>query len=54
MAGLFIRMLLEEAVLGMLLMALGAILFAVRGYLRTGDKVVSGTVFFVALVVLWE
>ncbi len=51
-AGLIIRMLFEEAVLGVLLMAFGAILFAVRGYLRMGDKVVTGAVVFVALVVL--
>jgi hypothetical protein len=28
---------------------LGAILFAVRGYLNTGDKAVAGALFFVSL-----
>lgn len=38
--------------LGVLLFALGAILFAVRGYLNTGDKVVAGALIFVALTAI--
>ncbi len=38
--------------LGVLLFALGSILLALRGYLETGDKVVAGTVIFIALVVI--
>lgn len=33
-----------------LLFALGAILFALRGYLEGGDKVLAGALIFVALV----
>ena len=40
----------ERVLLGVLLFALGAILFAVRGYLNTGDKAVAGALIFVALV----
>lgn len=36
----------------MLLFALGTILFAVRGYLNTGDKAVAGALIFVALVAI--
>lgn len=36
--------------LGVLLFALGAVLFALRGYLNTGDRAVSGVLIFVALV----
>ena len=38
--------------LGVLLFALGSILLALRGYLKTGDKVVAGTLIFIALVVI--
>jgi hypothetical protein len=31
---------------------LGAILFAVRGYVNTGDKAVAGALIFVALVAI--
>jgi hypothetical protein len=37
---------------GVLLFALGAIFFAVRGYLNTGDKAVTGALIFVALVAI--
>jgi hypothetical protein len=37
---------------GVLLFALGAILFAVRGYLNTGDKAVAGALIFVAVVAI--
>lgn len=38
--------------LGVLLFAIGAILFAIRGYLRTGDRAVSGVLIFVALTAI--
>jgi hypothetical protein len=38
--------------LGVMLFALGGILLALRGYLETGDKVVAGTLFFIALVAI--
>ncbi|MDP8926140.1 MAG: hypothetical protein M3M97_04340 [Actinomycetota bacterium] len=50
LAGLFVGLLLREVMLGVLLFALGAILFAIRGYSNTGDKVVTGALIFVALV----
>jgi hypothetical protein len=40
--GLFVGMVLRSVLLGVLLFALGATLFAVRGYLNTGDKAVAG------------
>jgi hypothetical protein len=43
---------LRSVPLGVLLFALGAILFAVRGYLNTGDKVVAGALIFVAVVAI--
>ena len=45
-------LLFREVMLGVLLFALGAILFAVRGYLNTGDKAVTGALIFVALVAM--
>jgi hypothetical protein len=39
-------------VLGVLLFALGVILLALRGYVETGDKVVTGALIFIALVVI--
>jgi hypothetical protein len=42
----------QQVALGVLLFALGAILFAVRGYLNTGDKVVAGALIFVALTAI--
>jgi hypothetical protein len=44
--------LLREVLLGVLLFALGAILFALRGYLESGEKVVAGALIFVALVAI--
>jgi uncharacterized membrane protein YphA (DoxX/SURF4 family) len=46
--GLFVGFVLR----GVLLFALGAILFAIRGYLNTGDKTVTGALTFVALVAM--
>jgi hypothetical protein len=51
-SGLFVGVVLRSVPLGVLLIALGAILFAVRGYLNTGDKAVAGVLIFVALVAI--
>lgn len=51
-AGLFVGIFLREIPLGVILFALGGILFAIRGYLNTGDKVVAGALIFVALVAM--
>jgi hypothetical protein len=51
-AGLVAGLLFGEVFLGVLLFALGAILFALRGYLNTGDKAVAGALIFVALVAI--
>ena len=50
--GFFVGVVPRRVVLGVLLFALGAILFAVRGYLNTGDKVVAGALIFVAVVAI--
>jgi hypothetical protein len=50
--GFFVGVLLRSVLLGVLLFALGAILFALRGYLNTGDKAVAGALIFVALVAI--
>ena len=50
--GLFAGVVLRNVLLGVLLFALGAILFAIRGYLNTGDKAVAGALMFVALVAI--
>ena len=52
LAGLLVGLFLEQVAIGVLLFALGAILFAVRGYLNTGDKVVTGALIFIALVAM--
>jgi hypothetical protein len=51
-AGFLVGLLFGEVMLGVLLFALGAILVAIRGYLNTGDNVVSGALVFVALVTI--
>jgi hypothetical protein len=48
--GLLVGVVLRSVLVGVLLFALGAILFAIRGYLNTGDKAVAGALIFVALV----
>lgn len=48
--GLFVGLFLQQVSVGVLLFALGAVLLAVRGYLNTGDKAVTGVLIFVALV----
>jgi hypothetical protein len=50
--GFFVGVVLRNVLLGVLLFALGAILFAVRGFLNTGDKVVAGTLIFVSVVAI--
>ena len=51
-AGLLVGFLLREVMLGVYLFALGAIPVAIRGYLITGDKAVTGALIFVALVAI--
>ena len=51
-AGFFVGVVLRSVLLGVLLFALGAILFAVRGYLNTGDKAVAGALVFVAVAAI--
>jgi mannose/fructose/N-acetylgalactosamine-specific phosphotransferase system component IIC len=51
-AGFFVGVVLRSMLLGVLLFALGAILFAIRGYLNTGDKAVAGVLTFVAVVAI--
>jgi hypothetical protein len=51
-AGFFVGVVLRSVLLGVLLFALGAILFAVRGYLNTGEKAVAGALIFVAVVAI--
>jgi hypothetical protein len=50
--GFFVGVVLRSVLLGVLLFALGAIIFAVRGYLNTGDKAVAGALIFVSLVAI--
>jgi len=50
--GLFVGLALRSVLLSVLLFALGGILFAIRGYLNTGDKAVAGALIFVALVAI--
>jgi hypothetical protein len=50
--GLLAAMVLRSVLLGVLLFALGATLFAIRGYLNTGDKAVAGALIFVSLVAI--
>ena len=50
--GLLVGLLLREVMMGVLLFALGTILFAIRGYLNTGDKAVTGALIFIALVAI--
>jgi hypothetical protein len=51
-SGFFVGVVLRNVLLGVLLFALGAILFAIRGYLNTGDKAVAGALIFVAVVAI--
>ena len=49
-AGLLSGLVLQQVSIGVLLFALGIVLFAARGCLDAGDKAVTGTLIFVALV----
>jgi hypothetical protein len=51
-SGFFVGVVLRNVLLGVLLFALGAMLFAIRGYLNTGDKAVAGALIFVAVVAI--
>ena len=46
--GFVLGVVLRDVLVGVLLFALGAVLFAIRGYLNTGDKAVAGALIFVA------
>jgi hypothetical protein len=50
--GFFVGVVLRSELVGVLLFALGAILFAVCGYLNTSDKAVAGALIFVAVVAI--
>ena len=50
--GFFVGVVLRSVLLGVLLFALGAILFAIRGYLNTVVKAVAGALIFVAVVAI--
>jgi hypothetical protein len=50
--GFLVGVVLRNVLLGVLVFALGAILFAIRGYLNTGDKAVAGALIFVSLVAI--
>jgi hypothetical protein len=50
--GFLVGVVLGSMLLGVLLFALGAILFAIRGYLNTGDKAVAGALIFVSVVAI--
>jgi hypothetical protein len=52
LVGLFVGLLAMQLTIGVLLFALGAILFAVRGYMETGDKVLAGALIFIALAAI--
>jgi len=52
LVGLFVGLLAMQFTMGVLLLALGTILFAVRGYLETGDKVLAGVLIFIALAAI--
>lgn len=52
LAGLLVGLFLQQVSIGVLIFALGGILFALRGYLNTGDKAVTGALIFVALVAI--
>ena len=51
-AGLLVGLLLGEVLAGVFLFALGGILYAIRGYLNTGDEAVAGALIFVAVVAI--
>ena len=50
-AGLLVGVVFGQVAVGVVLFALGAVPFAVRGYLNNGDKVAAGALIFVAAAV---
>ena len=52
LVGLFAGLLAMELTVGVLLFALVTMLFAVRGYMETGDKILAGALIFIALVAI--
>jgi hypothetical protein len=50
--GFFVGVVLGSVLLRVLLFALGAILFAMRGYLNSGEKEVAGALIFVSVVAI--
>ena len=48
--GLLVTPIFGSVALGVLLFSAGAVLFAVRGYLNSGDKAAAGALIFVAVV----
>ncbi|MGF1472792.1 MAG: hypothetical protein ACFB50_13770 [Rubrobacteraceae bacterium] len=52
LAGFVVGAFLGWVTLGVLIFAVGVILFALRGYLNTGDRAVTGALIFVALVAI--
>ncbi len=51
-AGLLAGAVFGQAAVGVVLFALGAVLFAARGYLNNGDKVAAGVLIFVAVAAM--
>ena len=49
-AGLLVGVVLGQLAFGVAIFAVGGILFAVRGYLNTGDKAPAAALVFVAVV----
>lgn len=47
-AGLLVGAVFGQVAVGVVLFALGAVLFAVRGYLNNGDKAAAGVLIFAA------
>jgi hypothetical protein len=51
-AGLLAGAVFGQVAVGVVLFALGAVLFAARGYLNNGDKVAAGVLIFVAVAAM--
>jgi hypothetical protein len=51
-AGLLAGAVFGQDAVGVVLFALGAVLFAARGYLNNGDKVAAGVLIFVAVAAM--
>lgn len=50
--GFVLGVVFRQVTFGVLIFAVGAILFAIRGYLNTGDKAVAAVLIFVALTAI--